>query len=50
MFDKHTPPQPFKYTVKLMLDPDNGYITMIDNREMDIGKADLAAGNSEMLR
>ncbi|MCL1074525.1 hypothetical protein [Shewanella dokdonensis] len=50
VFDKHTPPQPFKYTVKLMLDPDNGYITMIDNREMDIGKADLAAGNSEMLR
>ncbi|TCN79507.1 hypothetical protein [Shewanella fodinae] len=50
VFDEHTPPQPFKYTVKLMLDPDNGYITMIDNREMAVSKSGVTSGNSEMLR
>ncbi|MDF0534012.1 hypothetical protein KDN34_13445 [Shewanella yunxiaonensis] len=50
VFDEHTQPRPFKYSVKLMLDPDNGYITMIDNRVMDISKSDLASGSSEMLR
>ncbi|MFQ6370867.1 hypothetical protein [Shewanella sp. YIC-542] len=48
VFDEHTQPRPFKYTVKLMLNPDNGYITMIDEREMDMSTPQWTGGNARL--